>query len=111
MYQQLFFASVFTSNCSTNSPQADGSEGGNSRSTDSLTVSRNQVHNCLRKLNIHKSMGPNEVHPRVLRGLADVVTKRLLMILEKPWWSDEVPSNVRKGNVTFILKMVLRFQA
>lgn len=33
------------------------------------TVRENQVQDHLRKLNVHNSMGPKELHPRVLREL------------------------------------------
>lgn len=36
-------------------------------------------HDHLRNLNIRKSMSPDETHPRILRKLADVVTKSLSM--------------------------------
>lgn len=72
-----FFLLVFTCNCSTHNPCSDGSEGGNWRSTASLTISEDHVCICLRNVNIHKSIDPNELHSRVLRNLADTVTKSL----------------------------------
>ncbi|KFW74368.1 hypothetical protein N336_02734, partial [Phalacrocorax carbo] len=50
-------------------------------------------------LNVHKCMGPSEVHPRVLRELVDIVAKSLSMIFEKSWQSGEDPGDWKKGNI------------
>ena len=62
------------------------------------------VLDLLRKLDAYKSMGPDGLHPRVLRELAEVVAKPLFTILQESWLIRNVLAVRRLANVTPIFK-------
>ena len=49
-------------------------------------------------------MGPDEIHPRVLRELAEVITELLSIICQCSLLTGEVPEERRLANVTPIYK-------
>ncbi|CAM4529551.1 unnamed protein product [Caretta caretta] len=50
------------------------------------------------------SMGPDALHLRVLKELADVIAEPLAIIFENSWRSGEVPDDWKKANVVPIFK-------
>ncbi|CAM5084645.1 unnamed protein product, partial [Eretmochelys imbricata] len=68
------------------------------------SVKEEVVRDYLEKLDMHKSMGPDALHPRVLKELADVIAEPLAIIFENSWRSGEVPEDWKKANVVPIFK-------
>ncbi|KAK4832451.1 hypothetical protein QYF61_023175 [Mycteria americana] len=100
-----FFASVFNSraNCSlgTQPPKLEDRDGDQNGAP---IIQGEMVSDLLHHLDTHKSMGPDEIHPRVLKELADVLTKPLSIIYQQSWLTGEVPADWRLANVTPIYK-------
>ncbi|KAK4814369.1 hypothetical protein QYF61_017782 [Mycteria americana] len=100
-----FFASVFNSraNCSlgTQPPELEVRDGDQNGAP---VIQGEMVSDLLHHLDTHMSMGPDEIHPRVLKELADVLTKPLSIIYQQSWLTGEVPVDWRLANVTPIYK-------
>ncbi|PKU42336.1 rna-directed dna polymerase from mobile element jockey-like [Limosa lapponica baueri] len=62
------------------------------------------VNDLFMYLDMQKSMGPDGMHPRVLRELAGELTKPLSIIYQQSWSTGELPDDWRVANVTPIYK-------
>ncbi|KAK4823236.1 hypothetical protein QYF61_000096 [Mycteria americana] len=100
-----FFASVFNSraNCSLGTQPLD-LEDRDGDQNGAPIIQGEMVSDPLHHLDTHKSMGPDEIHLRVLKELAEELTKRLSIIYQQSWPTGEVPADWRLVNVTPIFK-------
>ncbi|CAM4590572.1 unnamed protein product [Lepidochelys kempii] len=96
-----FFALVFTDKVSSHTAVLGNTVWGGG---EQPSVVKEQVKNDLEKLVMHKSMGPDLMHPRVLWELADVIADPLAIISENSWQLGEVSDDWKKENIVPILK-------
>ncbi|KAF1544809.1 hypothetical protein FQV19_0013932, partial [Eudyptula minor] len=111
-----FFASVFNSQTSypqgIQPPELEDRDG---EQDEAPIIQEEAVNDLLRHLDAHKSMGPDGIHPRVLRELAEELAKPLSIIYQQSWLTGEaitsycplsyyVPDDWRLANVTPIYK-------
>ncbi|PKU46370.1 rna-directed dna polymerase from mobile element jockey-like [Limosa lapponica baueri] len=99
-----FFASVFTAKASPQDLQTLEVGERAWSEEDSPSIAEDWVRDHLSKLDTHKSMGPDGMHPQTLGELAEVTAKPLSNIFKKSWRTAEVPEDWRKGNVTPVFK-------
>ena len=98
------FASVFTSTGSSHITQDAEINGKNLGKVDLPAVSEDEVQDHLKNLKVYKSIGPDKIHPQILRELVDEVAKPLSIIFERLWQSVEVPTDLKRENMAPIFK-------
>ncbi|KAK4815141.1 hypothetical protein QYF61_017582 [Mycteria americana] len=103
-----FFASVFNN---TDRPWASHSlelEDHDCGNSDFPFADTEIVRDQLYQLNVHKPMGPDGIHHRVLKELVDVMAGHLSIIYQRSWESGEVPTDCKLANVIPIDKKGVR---
>jgi len=99
-----FFASVFNSQTSYSQdiqpPVLEDRDGDQNKPP----IIQEEAVDLLCHLDTHKSVGPDGIHPRVLRELSKELAKPLYIIYQQSWLTGEVPGGWRLTNVTPIYK-------
>ena len=100
-----FLASVLNrkTNCSLgiHHPEMEDRDGENN---EAPIIQREVISDLLHDLDTHTSMGPDGIHPMVLRELVEMLTKTLSTIYHQSWLTGKVPVDCRLANVTPIYK-------
>jgi len=100
-----FFASVFNSQTGYfQSSQPPVLEDKEAEQNKSPIIQEEAVNDLLCHLDAYKSMGPDGIHPRVLREPAEELAKPLSIISQQSWLTGEVPDDWRIASVTSIYK-------
>ncbi|NWY94667.1 RTXE polymerase, partial [Loxia curvirostra] len=100
-----YFASVFSGK--TTCPQDTWTPGmvdGDREQNGPPIIQEEAVKELLKCLDVHKSMGPDRIHPRVMRELANELAKPLSIIYQQSWLTGEVPDDWKLANVISIHK-------
>ena len=97
----IFFCKVFTEKNLENVPDLP------SRSTTSLEhidISAAKVQKLLQDLNTSKSAGPDGMHPKVFRELAEVLAEPLAAVFRTSLREGKLPHQWKAANVTPLFK-------
>ncbi|XP_068856794.1 uncharacterized protein [Aphelocoma coerulescens] len=102
-----FFALAFTDKTSPQGSLAQEIRVKESWKEDFPFIKEDWVREHLGKLDIHKSMGPDRMHPTLLSKLVDIIARPLMIIFGRSWQSRKVPEDWKKANGTPVFKKEL----
>ena len=97
----IFFQSVFTSECYTTENLTAGV---NDNQLSDICITENEVFEVLSFLKANKAPGPDNLHSQVLRNCAEVLAKPLFLLFTQSISTGMLPGDWRRANITPILK-------
>ena len=101
-----YFVSVFTNEDLTNVPDPDQVFRGYnvSDALNNIEINETVVYKKLTELNVNKSAGVDDLHPKLLYELRDVLTKPLARLFSLSCESGIIPQDWRDANITSLFK-------
>ncbi|XP_070610299.1 uncharacterized protein, partial [Erythrolamprus reginae] len=97
-----YFASVFTQKGTSLQPICNLTATNCPRTE--LNIDKSTVRDYLRELNKYKLPGPDGLHPKVLKELADTIAEPLLLIYQISWITGDLPEDWKRADVVPIHK-------
>jgi hypothetical protein len=98
------FARVFTQEPDLKEPIPSTSSTNDHEPICSISITESLVLKKLKAINTTKSLGPDKLHPRVLRETADLTARLLTIIFQKSLDKGELPSVWKRAVVSPIFK-------
>ena len=96
-----FFSSVFVSEDDLSPPSFKANF---SKPLNNVQISTKDMHDKLKSLNINKSPGPDEIHPKILYEAAEQLAYPLTFIFNKSVELGRIPSKWKTAEVKPIFK-------
>ena len=104
-----FFGSVFTKESEENMPNLEPSVYGTK--SDDRPFTEADILKVLKELNPAKAPGPDDMHPKFLKEVADLICKPLEIIFNKSFKEGKVPTSWKEGHISAIFKKGDKTQA
>ena len=98
---QKQFSSVFT-----NEPESDipSMPCKTYISISTLEITSDMVRKEIMEMNVNKSCGPDNIHPRILKELVDIMSKPIALLLNRTVEEGVIPNDWKRANVSPIYK-------
>jgi len=97
-----YFATVFTDENMNDVPEAELHN--EVQPLENIHFLVDEVEEQLNKLNIYKSTGPDDLHPRMLRNLSEIISSPLTEIFNRSMTTGIIPDDWKTANITAIFK-------
>ncbi|KAK4806516.1 hypothetical protein QYF61_021352 [Mycteria americana] len=98
LLQEVSLASVFNSKTSCSpGTQPPELEDRDAEQNEAPIIQGEMVSDLLHHIDKHRSMGPDGIHPRVLRELVEVLTKPLSILSQQSWLTGKCGANLEEG--------------
>ena len=96
-----YFASVFMVEDTSGMPELQESQGAQ---VSVVAITKEKVLGKLKRLKVDKSPGPDGLHPRILKEIAEEIVEALVVVFQESLEAGRIPEDWKVANVTPLFK-------